>query len=324
MNVTQVGNFRPPYSTENELRKALIANGHQVTTIQEDDWIEGRVDLPSPEEFDFLLWTRTWKISDSRAAPELSRWKGTVPIVGYHLDRWWGLERESEIRTHPYFRWPDFLCTADGGHQEQWASAGIEHYWFPPAVSAEATRAEGRYRTEFAHDVIFAGQWQVYHPEWLPYRRALVNFLRERYGRRFVIYPVHGQPAIRGQDLADLYTSAKVVVGDSCLAGYGPILPQGIRGGAVRYWSDRIPETLGRGGLLIHPWMDFEGHFEAERHLLTYQLGDFDDLGRRIDWALANPSEASSVAKVGKDWVIDQHTYEVRMQRLISLVEACA
>jgi len=318
--VVQIGNFRPPHSTENELRAALGNIGIEMKTIQEDDWAAGRIDLPDPKGFDFLLWTRTWPVSEARAAQSLGPWKGHTPIVGYHLDRWWGLDRQSEIKTHPFFRWPDLLCTADGGHQDEWRAADITHFWFPPAVSAEATRATGALRPEYAHDVVFAGQWKVYHPEWLPYRRALVEFLQRRYGNRFTTYPRPGEHAVRGQDLMDLYASAKVLVGDSCLAGTGPVLPQGVRGGAIRYWSDRLPETLGRGGLLIHPWLNFEGHFQAEEHLLTYELGNFDELGRRIDWALANPEDAALIRKTGRDWVAEHHTYEVRMRRLVNLV----
>jgi len=320
MNIAYIGNFGPPHSTENEVRKALTYNGHQVIPLQENG-IEWRGLAELAKDAAFVLWTRTWTLDADAQRAGLDEVRKTKPVVGYHLDRWWGLERQREVLTHPFFSHTDLLCTADGGHDLHWKAAGIEHHWFPPAVSFEATQLVGQLRPEFDFDVGFAGQHRIYHPEWLPYRRALVNFLERRYGKRFGIWPKHGDPAVRGQDLCDLYRSVKVVVGDSCLAGQCPMLPQGVRGGAHRYFSDRIPETLGRGGFLIHP--DFVGLTELYKpaeHLVTYELGNFIDLALKIDQALEMPEARLAIAGAGKAWVIAEHTYERRMESLIELI----
>lgn len=77
------------------------------------------------------------------------------------------------------------------------------------------------------------------------------------------------------------------MIGDSCFAGS----PKG-----AYYWSDRIPETLGRGGFLIHPYVDGLGrqfnlleHDEPVTydagHLAVWDAGDWEALGDLIEWS---------------------------------------
>ena len=109
-----------------------------------------------------------------------------------------------------------------------------------------------RYRSTIA----FVGSHDGgYHQEH-QHRHELVGWLRTNYRNDCRFFPEPGQHAVRGQDLQDLCASVDVVIGDSCFAGTG--LPN--------YWSDRIPETLGRGGLLVHPYVPgLEDHFNLIR-----------------------------------------------------------
>jgi hypothetical protein len=236
-----VGNFEPSHSTENEYRKAIAATpGNLVVPVQESE--RGAFDRLAERirvgDVDIVLWTRTrWPKMDFAAMRRMlatARECG-VPTIGVHLDIWWGLPRSSEIGEHPFFE-VDLLCTADGGHDEEWRRAGIEHVWMPPGVSAfECEPAESDPR--FAADVAFVGSWNGYHPE-APHRAQLIDWLR-----RHSFGPEPGHHAVRGEDLRRLYATTKVNVGDSCFVGTG----------LTRYCSDRIPECLGRGGFLLHP-----------------------------------------------------------------------
>jgi len=307
MNIVYIGNFSPPHSTENEILKALRDLGHVVAPYQENDPATWRTlaDMWTPP--DFVLWTRTWELDHDmqyRALLNLSR--RSIPVVGYHLDRWWGLKREGQVATQPFFRC-DLVCTADGGHDAEWAEAGVEHAWFPPAVSRFECEP-GTPRDEFRADIAFVGSWNGYHPEW-GHRADLVRFLQRRGARMF---PAAGEPSIRGEALRDLYASVKVVVGDSCLVPNADGTP------VERYWSDRVPETLGRGGFLIHPWV---AGIDREFPLLsTWELGDFDDLAGLIDHALASEDELAVNREAHRAWVVEHHTYSVRMKQLETLL----
>lgn len=313
MIVAYVGNFRPPHSTENHIARALETVGHEVVRLQEGfvDW-----SMIPGVDCDFVLWTTTYDYAGPATFDEQRAWlKATkVPVVGYHLDRWWGLEREHRVHKSPFFRWTTMLCTADGGHQDEFASLGIEHVWMPPAVST-AECEPGTPRAELASDVVFVGSWQGgYHAEWT-HRPELVKWLQRNYGfgtRRCRFWPEKGRPALRGEQLRDLYASVKVCVGDSCLVD-----------GATRYWSDRIPETLGRGGYLIHPdVVGLEEHFADGVHLDTWQVGNWEELQYRIDWALEHQEYRQKVASEGREWVLAEHTYEVRMRQLADVMRA--
>ncbi|MDQ6797901.1 MAG: glycosyltransferase [Actinomycetota bacterium] len=319
MRIAYLGNFGPSHSTETHVAQALRALGHDLVCHQENDvamWRElaaGR----GVADRDLVLWTRTgWEwpslgigyheIAALQRQMLARAFEMLIPTVGYHLDRWHGLARQHEIATEPFFG-VRLLVTADGGHDAQWAAAGIDHLWMPPGVS-EFECGGGTYRPEYASDVAFVGSWQGgYHREY-PLRPALIQYLTETQSHRCRFWPEAGQEAVRGVPLRDLYASVKVLVGDSCL-----------NGGITRYWSDRIPECLGRGGFLIHP--DVEGldeHFVSGEHLVTYPLGDFRRLGALIEhWTQPEQDEQRrAIALAGQARVLAGHTYTIRMKAL--------
>lgn len=313
MRVCYRGNHSVSYSTESHVALSLESLGVEVDRCQEDkvSWSE---QVERARRADFMLWTQTyalahvWETDDAREALD----DIACPTIGYHLDRWWGI-REDQVTTEPFFG-IDLVCTADGGSDERWRAAGVNHRWFPPGVvHTECER--GRVRGSWRAPMTFVGSWKDYahddmrQPDdpW-PGRVPLCEWLRENYPRtRF--WPQ--RRAVRGPQLADVYASSTVVVGDSCLLG-----------GAHHYWSDRIPETLGRYGLLIHPDVEgLEGHFRPGEHLLTFPLGDFEALRATIDKALGmDEAEREAIRVAGHEHVVAHHTYRVRMQQLLALL----
>lgn len=317
MRVVYIGNFKPEHSTENHVYRALRNNGHDVVRLQEDD--TNGASFAEAEQLaatcDLILWTRTgWGWADPESVHFLQRRMmrraravGT-PVVGYHLDIWWGLKRESQVYTEPFFE-VDLLCTADGGHDGHWHRAGINHQWMPPAVS-EGEAQIGTACDEYRSKIAFVGSHDgSYHPEH-DHRHVLVRWLRRNYPNDCAFWPKPGHHAVRGMDLQDLYASVDVVVGDSCFAGQG----------LANYWSDRIPETLGRGGFLLHP--DVPGlrdHFPPDV-LLTWEAGNWDQLRAKIKASLDDPESRSATTAAGRAHVLAHHTYEVRMRQLVEIL----
>lgn len=315
MRVAYLGNFEPPHSTENHLASAFEANGYPVLRIQEGD--VAAVDVAAlTRGADLFVWTQTKSLADRggtaddrRAMLDAIRHHG-VPTVSYHLDLWWGLDREKQVREEAFFR-TDLVITADGGHDELWEAEGIKHHWMPPGVSTYECRP-GRFREELASDVAFVGSWQGgYHAE-SKHRHELVDFLRARFADRCRFWPAKGQPALRGEALRDLYASVKVVVGDSCMVPH-----------IARYVSDRVPETVGRGGFLLHPVVEgvTDGsEYEPGRHLAAWFAGGWDMLGGLIEHYVAAGDERLAIAEAGRRHVIAKHTYEVRVRQLFDLL----
>lgn len=313
MRVAYIGNFEPEHSTENHVKTALQNNGHIVIPHQENNlesW-----DKVDPAECDFVLWTRTgWnpRIPDAKQFGMMERVRAAgKSVIGYHLDRWWGLKRSYEVAREPFFK-SDLVVTADGdpNHQLLFQGENVNHVWFPPGVSRNECLRTPREAPQYKHEVVFVGSHLDYHPEWR-YRMQLVRFLNTKFGNRVKMYPEPGQHALRGQPLVDLYANAKVIVGDSCL-----------NDGITHYWSDRIPETLGRHGFLIHPNVEgLKDYFEPGKHLVTYDLGDWPTLESLIEEYVKADLVREEISGAGKQHVLEHHTYEVRMDQLINLLD---
>lgn len=339
MIVGYIGNFGPAHSTENHVKAAAERLGHQVWQLQEnarDTW----ENLPEmARQYHLILWTRTgwdwphdtgWSTEEAWERQDImldAAAEAGIPVVGFHLDRWWGLDREGQIHDEPFFR-SSLVCTADGGHDQEWIDAGINHHWLPPGVSLAETEREGRTaRRAYPGQVAFVGAhrlrqgsngWDGYHDEWAPHRKAMLDACQAKYGRQFQMYP-RGR-ALRGQPLADLYATIPVLVGDSCLAP--------IDDPPLGYWSDRIPETIGRGGILVHPDPQhgdpdslLRQQFSGAPSLLTYPLGDYDEMLVMVEWALRDRDLFAISRREGRAWVQAHHTYERRIEQIIELVE---
>lgn len=316
MRFGYLGNFSVRHSTETHVAIALRANGHHVDPLQENDptsWARALIMLAAGD-VDVLLWTHTQASSDvvdhdtQRHVLDVAQLHH-VPTVGFHLDRWWGLNREHLVHEEPFFQ-VDMMCTADGGHDLEWARAGVNHRWLPPAVLGVEAERLGRRNRRFVSPIAFVGSWQDYHPEWR-YRLELIERLRARYGDALALWPRPGEHAIRNRALGDLYASVDVVIGDSCLAH-----------GATRYWSDRIPETTGRGGFLIHPRVNgLDAAYRPGVHFAPYDLGDFEGLFGVVDYYLRNDNARRAIAAAGRSHTLKHHTYEVRMRELVDLIQ---
>ena len=300
--IALLGNFRPPHSTENDLLWSLRDLGYPAVALQED---EDRTEtiLQHASDCALLIYVHThgWSTPGELSLDDL--WKELQSrgcrTASFHLDRYWGLNvndgREDRIGTHPFWR-TERVFTADGGNDERFRERGIDHVWLPPGVIRRDT-TPGQYTKDLSCDVGFVGATS-YHPEY-PFRERLIEFLRAVYGPRFRVYQGY-----RGQVLNDVYASGKVFVGDSCFAG------------ARRYWSDRVPETTGRGGFLIHP--ETEGL--RIPGVVTYAPGNLAELQDKVDWFLEHEETRELCRKAAWQWVRENETYSVRLGSLLGMM----
>lgn len=298
MKIGYLGRFAPWWASEREMAGGLRSLGHEVVELDEArpaSWARLRADPP-----DLVVWTPAEVARRSGDPTTLG-----CPVVGWHLDRWWGLRRAAELRRSPWLRC-HLLVTADGGHPGAWEAAGVRHRWLPPAIDRSEAETGDR-RDELVCDVVFVGSWAGYLPDW-PHRFRMLTHLRQWYGPRFRAMPINGAH-LRGRALSDVYASASVAVGDSCLAG-----------GAERYWSNRVPETLGRGGVLVHPAVEgMKDHHVSGEHLLTWELDDWHGLRTVVDDALADDAGRKRIATAGRADVLERHTFDVRAAQLLAV-----
>lgn len=313
MLVGVLGNHTAPYCTESELDWTFERLGHRVVKFQEnftttDEIFSRCID----EHFDLFVYVHThgWHTPGTRTVAQLIQdLKPWVKTAGFHLDLYWGLNysdrRQDRIGQHPFWNC-DYVFTADGSHQEEFKARGVNHYWLPPAV-VERGCFKGEFQARYAAvDVAFVGS-RSYHSEY-PFRERLIAWLEQTYGAGF--RRINGdQPGgvLRESALNDFYASAKVVVGDCCFSG----MP--------KYWSDRAPETIGRGGFLIHPQVEglnIPG-------LVTFAPQNLNDLRERIDFYLDPVNEAERIARRDEAtaWVWKHETYTQRVQEMLRIME---
>lgn len=316
LRVAYLGNFRFPHTTENEYRDAFERNEHIVVPVQEgepDKLARLCDEIRAGDQYDFVLWTRTPALAEAngtalqwRLLMECDR--KSIPTIGVHLDRWWGLEREHMIREDPYFR-VNLLMTADGGHDDDWRDAGVNHRWLLPGVS-ERWCQPGSVVKQLECDVLFVGSWKRYHAAW-PHRIEMVEHLSRAYGKRFHVAPKHGEPRVTMLTLNDYYWSAKVVMGDSCL------VPRTDGSPMINYCSDRVPETLGRGGILLHPAVEGLPFLHD-----SWELGDHGAMLTQVKRLVKmSEIERTKQREAAIEHIRAEHTYTTRVGELVDILK---
>lgn len=304
MKILYVGNFTQAHCTEVHIATTLEDLGHLVTRIQEDP--SNANYMEKVKDHDLFLFTRTWNNLVTLEHLEQMKQLG-IPSVSYHLDLYVGLQRQDGLDFDPFWK-TQYVFSPDGDPASQavFESKGINHHYMKPAVYKGDCYIVDNPKTK---DVIFVGS-KGYHAEW-PYRPQLITWLRDNYGERFEHWGNDGLGTVRNDLLNQLYASTRVVVGDSlCLGFTHPY-----------YWSDRAYETLGRGGFLIHPFIEgMDEEFEDGKHLVFYKFGDFDDLKSKIDFYIQNEEAREYIRSQGHEFVKNHATYHDRLKQMLEIV----
>lgn len=138
-------------------------------------------------------------------------------------------------------------------------------------------------------------------------RAEHVASLKERYGNRFYVLGDSGpRRRLHGRALADYFASVKVVV-----APDGP--------STDRYWSNRVYNTLGLGGFLLHPYCKgLLTHYSPAE--LTY-YSDRGHLGELIDACLDKPDHRRDMARKGYEATLERNLYRHRAEELVRVVK---
>jgi hypothetical protein len=218
---------------------------------------------------DLFIWARTHHhdpFGDGREMMRRIEDLG-VPTVGIHMDLYWGIaNREPRINATDQPWWSaQHVFTADGGNQERFKERGVNHHWMPPAMGVRFFgRRDPDPKYQKRYYVFVGSNVPTIHGE---HRTRLLDSARKRNPQRFR----HFGRAVKvyGGELNKVYASARVVLGDSAPADY--------------YWSDRVPNTLGRGGVLAYPrTLGLEEQGFDDSNMILYDRFDFAPMWERI------------------------------------------
>ena len=319
-----LGNFSIDYCTEVHHAKTYEKLGVEVIRMQEGRVSAGEIIAKIAEEgCDAFNWTHThgWNTPEIESVLNYCRLKG-IPTYGYHLDLWLGIEREKDLKRDPFWK-VDHFFSVDQEMVDLLNSRDDlpKGHFLPAGVFEDECYIAEPNREKYPHDIIFVGS-RGYHPEW-PYRKQLIEWLENEYGNRFAQYGGGGLGTIRGHELNVLYASAKVVIGDTLCPNFNK----------PYYLSDRIFETTGRGGLLIHPYIrgmeelflipDNNGSWVDGCEVLTYPYQNFSCLKTCINMCLdEDVSEIINNVRIdGHNRTKKDHTYTQRLSKLLNILE---
>lgn len=305
MNIVFLGDFRHDYQVSTAFSEAMASGRNRVVCLQENltdartilgECISSRADL--------FFYVRTWSIIGGGAWLLEQLRRERIPTASFDFDLYLGLGREWVIQKEAAWKM-DFVFTTDGGHDADLKRLGVKHYYLPAAIN-KTYCYRGQPNPKYAADVVFVGNY-YYHDEW-PHRRQLIGFLQAP--QRPWIFRLwgHEQAArIRGHDLNALYATAKVVVADSLCPNFTH----------PDYFSDRVFETLGRGGTLVHPRVPgLEKLFQDGVHLRYYDFGDWSGLQKIITELLCDEPQRRRLSEAGFQAVQSLHTYHHRWQSI--------
>ena len=302
-----LGNFRVDYSSETHHANTLESLGHKVIRMQESEAKSEEI-LKHAIDSDLFIWIHThgWRTPGKYEMGQVLRTLADykIPTMTYHLDLWFGLQRQRDLDNHPVYKYIGHFFTVDK-KMSDWFNqkTNVKGHYIPAGVYDKECIIK---QVELKNDVIFVGS-KKYHSEW-KYRPQLIDWLEDTYKERFQHYGMGGLPSIRGTKLNKLYWSTKIVVGDTLCINFK--YPD--------YWSDRVYETMGRGGFIIHPYVQgMEREFEDKKHLVFYEYGNFNQLKELIDYYLEHDEEREAIRKAGHELVKSKYTYRNRWEQIL-------
>lgn len=307
--ITFLGNFRVDFSSETHHAKTLQSMGHRVIVLQETEEKSEKI-LEYASKSDLFIWVHThgWKtpgrIPMARVLKRLNA--AGIPTMTYHLDLWLGLKRQRDLHSDPAYKDIQHFFTVDSKMAEWFNTrTSVRGHYLPAGVyDKEAIYKPAK---KLDHEVIFVGS-KRYHPEW-KYRGQLIDYLGNTYGKKFEHWGNDGLGVVRGKNLNQLYARTKVVVGDTLCPKFN--YPD--------YWSDRVYETIGRGGFIIHPYIKgMEKEFTDGEHLVFYQYKNFDQLKELVDHYLVHDDEREKIRVAGHNLVKEKYTYKNRWQTILN------
>lgn len=286
--IAYIGKFKKLWDEE-YIAQSFEELGHEVVRIDEtSDDITGQILESKP---DFVLFA---KLNTREALTIITNMKmHGIPTICWLFDLYFDYTRENQVGILPCFK-AQVVITTDNGHHDRWLDKGINHFcvrqgiYKPECYTLKANKE---------YDLVFIGSDNPSNKE----RNEILNKLDKDFTLTWIGKKDTNEA--RSTKLNEIFAKSKVIVGDSV---YSP-----------HYWSNRIVETLGRGGFLIH--REVEGLKEEYPYLVTYT--DYEDLKSKISYYIEHDKEREEIIQKNFEWVRDNYTCDKKCSQVIKIYE---
>jgi len=306
LRILYFGTFDKPYDTEVYISNTLEAMGVNVVRQETARTSYEQLIALLTQNWDCVLFSKGWFPCGDEALIRntIKAYRGLT--IGWFWDLCWNTPRELLVFNHHLFH-TKIVFTSDGGNQQKWENLGIDHRVLRQGIYGPESFI-GKPEEKYAHDIVFVGSLVHRQAFGWEHREQLVHWLQGVYGERFHLYPESDSQEIRNTELNRLYASAKIVVGDSVAS--------------PNYWSNRLYETIGRGGFLIFPEIEgLEQEFTPYKDFIPYRIGDWEGLKEKIDFYLKQPEKREEIKRHGLMTCQARHTYQQRCSVLLDTIK---
>lgn len=225
------------------------------------------------------------------------------------------LDFQPIIKAAPFY---DFVFCGGTEAQEPLAKAGIEKtHWLPFACDPEVHKPVHviiEEKKKWGSDVSFVGSFypnrgqileklfdfdiKVWGPGWnkLPYESPLRKSVKDI--------------KLKPEEWRKIFSSSKILIAIHYQDGKTPCYQA----------SPKVYETLAcQSFLLVDNQKDVKSLFKDGRHLVIFK--DIKDLREKIVYYLNHPEERKKILKEGYREVLEKHTYQVRLEKILSIVK---
>lgn len=237
---------------------------------------------------DILIYAKYILPKELQPTIDIAR-RGGMKTVCWLFDLYFDYHREHQVKNQPFFK-SDYVFTTDGGHQNRFEELEVNHKCVRQGIFKDECVLLPF--EQIQHEIVFVGSNS---PIYLERSQLVKDINAEWYGK-------NNTNELRGMALNELYASTRIVIGDSYPSPH--------------YWSNRVVETLGRGGFLIHK--ETEGLKEEYPYLITYK--DKADLLEKIEYYKLHEDERREIIRKNFEWVRDNYTMEKQCQLLLNYI----
>ncbi len=256
---------------------------HDIDLTLDANYADIQLRLPKKFTPDLYLWIDS---GPGKLPPDLHSVKATKAC--YLIDTHVLLDLRLSMARHF-----DIVFLAQKAHMDAFREAGIENvHWLPLACSPElhATATYG----ERQYDVAFVGSMGAQDVR----RLELLDRVKERFPNGVI-----GQ--FWPEEMARIYAESKIVINIS----------------ANRDLNMRVFEAMAAGALLVTDEADgLTDLFTEGRHLAVYH--NDDELIATIERYLKDDRVRERIAAAGQELVLEQHTYERRVEEMLTRISA--
>lgn len=287
ITIVYIGKFVNMYDEE-YIARSFESIGCKIIRVDQTTYYGDIMNILEIEKPNYLLFHK-WNMT--RSIYETIK-RLNIKTICWLFDLYWGYHREYLIQSSSFFR-ADYLFTTDAGHDSDWEKIGLNHKCIRQGIYKEDCYISPV--TDCENDIVFVGSDNPIYPE----RKECLKYLNKYL--KFKWFGKINTNDVRGKQLNELFSKSKIVVGDSYPSPF--------------YWSNRVVETLGRGGFLIH--QETEGLKDEYPNIVTYEKNNWIDLRNKIEYYMIHEDQRLEIIKKNFNLVKRKYTMDKKCRELL-------